>query len=70
MPKGKRKSQNIEKHHILPKAIQKKHLGRVYDSTTTPLTKAEHQQIHRDVRKHSVIGSLALHDLRKRLKRD
>jgi len=35
-------------HHPLPKAAQKKALGRVYDDTTVRVTPKDHQKMHRD----------------------
>jgi hypothetical protein len=52
-------------HHPLPKATQKKALGRVYDDTTMRVTPEEHQKMHRDEKEVGPIGSLARHDIRK-----
>lgn len=54
-------------HHILPKKVQKKTLGHVYDNTIARVTPEDHQKMHRDERKVGLgpIGSLARQDIRK-----
>ena len=56
-------------HHPLPKRVQKKTLGHVYDDTTVGVPPKDHQKIHRDEREIGPIGSLARHEIRKALRR-
>jgi len=56
-------------HHILPKRVQKKVLGHVYDNTTVRVTPRDHQRMHQDESEVGPIGSLARQDLRKALRR-
>ena len=56
-------------HHILPKKVQKKAFGHVYDDTTIRVTPKDHQKMHRDEPEVGPIGSLARQDIRKVLRR-
>ncbi len=52
-------------HHILPKKVQRKALGHVYDNTTIRVTAEDHQKMHQDEREVGPTGSLARQDIRK-----
>lgn len=56
-------------HHPLPKRVQKKALGRVWDDTTVRVSPEDHQKMHQDEREVAPIGSLARQDIRKALRR-
>jgi len=56
-------------HHWLPKRVQKKALGKVYDETTVRVSPEDHKKMHRDEREVGPIGSLARQDIRKAQRR-
>lgn len=64
MPPWKAGKHGRQGHHPLPKAAQKKALGRVYDDTTVRVTPKDHQKMHRDEKEVGPIGSLARQDRR------
>jgi len=55
-------------HHPLPKRVQKKTLGYVYDDRTVRITPNDHQKMHRDEREVGSIGSLARQHVREVLR--
>lgn len=58
-----RKTWKDSEHHLLPKSIQRKTSGQVWNNRTVPLSGERHVQAHRDIRKYSVIGHIARLDL-------
>ena len=69
MPWKGSKKDGKQAHHILPKKVQKKALGHVYDDTTARVTPEDHQKMHGDEREVGPIGSLARQDMRKALRK-
>lgn len=66
-----KRNRDTENHHLLPKELQRKALGRVWDDTTVPLDRELHKKITHQTRFEGIspaytVGEIELYRLRKR----